>query len=327
VLFMSSAFINAHRRVYFVKRFRAELRRQKLGNTYSFDCEQFDPVARFVDGFHLLKPLQALGSVDHLINLCSEANVKLLVPWLDADSLVLNQYREILAKNLIRVLLPPSAYVELFTDKVATLSWATERNLVVVDSRSKSAVNFPAVVKPRRGQGGVGVRIVNSYIQFEAATEELIRCGKEPMYQDFVEGIEYTVDCGTTPDGEPHFCIPRRRIKSRSGEVLISQIDCNPRVIDFARSLIANCCFFSVINFQCFLTNTGKVLLSEINPRFSGGIDLTIRAGVNVPRYAVELGYYGEFRTPPPRRINDGLMMTRFFQNIFCSTVKKRNSV
>ena len=69
------------------------------------------------------------------------------------------------------------------------------------------------------------------------------------------------------------------------------------------------------MNIQCRIVN-GEPVVFEINPRFSGGIPLTIAAGADFPRYLVDLALG---RAVPPRigRFRDKLWMTSYEASIF----------
>jgi len=69
------------------------------------------------------------------------------------------------------------------------------------------------------------------------------------------------------------------------------------------------------VNIQCRVVN-GEPVIFEINPRFSGGIPLTIAAGADFPKYLVELALG---RAVPARigRFRDDLWMTSYEASIF----------
>jgi carbamoyl-phosphate synthase large subunit len=60
----------------------------------------------------------------------------------------------------------------------------------------------------------------------------------------------------------------------------------------------------------------GEPCVFEINPRFSGGIPLTIAAGADFPRYLVELAL-GRPVSPRLGQFRSGLWMTSYEEAIF----------
>jgi carbamoyl-phosphate synthase large subunit len=69
------------------------------------------------------------------------------------------------------------------------------------------------------------------------------------------------------------------------------------------------------VNIQCRLVD-GAPVVFEINPRFSGGIPLTIAAGADFPRMLVDLAR-GRRVAPAIGRFRDGLWMTSFESAVF----------
>lgn len=69
------------------------------------------------------------------------------------------------------------------------------------------------------------------------------------------------------------------------------------------------------VNIQCRMTGDRPVVF-EINPRFSGGILLTIAAGADFPRMLVDLAA-GQRVRPAIGEFRDGLWMTSFETAIF----------
>ena len=80
--------------------------------------------------------------------------------------------------------------------------------------------------------------------------------------------------------------------------------------------------FFGPINIQCRLRD-GWPSVFEINPRFSGGIPLTIAAGANFPKMLIKLAMgatlasqVGEFRA--------GVWMTSYEASVFLEEANLR---
>ncbi|MDH4067076.1 MAG: ATP-grasp domain-containing protein, partial [Acidobacteriota bacterium] len=69
------------------------------------------------------------------------------------------------------------------------------------------------------------------------------------------------------------------------------------------------------INIQCRIVD-GQPTVFEINPRFSGGIPLTIAAGADFPRMLVDLAR-GGLVLPSIGRFRDRLWMTSFETSVF----------
>ncbi len=62
--------------------------------------------------------------------------------------------------------------------------------------------------------------------------------------------------------------------------------------------------------------STGQPKIFEINPRFSGGISLTIAAGADFPRMLVQMAR-GRRVAPSAGNFQDGLWMTSYETSVF----------
>jgi carbamoyl-phosphate synthase large subunit len=71
-----------------------------------------------------------------------------------------------------------------------------------------------------------------------------------------------------------------------------------------------------MITIQCFLTPDDEVVFIEINPRFGGGVPLSIRAGADSPRWLLEL-LTGRSPSMPVDAWADGMFMLRYDHAIF----------
>jgi carbamoyl-phosphate synthase large subunit len=83
--------------------------------------------------------------------------------------------------------------------------------------------------------------------------------------------------------------VPRKRIEVRAGEVSKGQVVKNPRICNKAAKLVETLgAGPGVITLQLFLTGDDKVKFIEINPRFGGGVPLSIKAGANFPKWILQ---------------------------------------
>lgn len=112
----------------------------------------------------------------------------------------------------------------------------------------------------------------------------------ESVIQEFIDGVEYTVDACTDFDGHPVCAVPRQRLEVRAGEVSKARTSAHPEIIRQCLRVVedlAGC--RGMMTLQCFLTADGRTVFIEFDPRFGGGVPLSIRAGAHIPRRTLEL--------------------------------------
>ena len=107
--------------------------------------------------------------------------------------------------------------------------------------------------------------------------------------QEFIEGTEHTCDVYVDFDMKVRCVVPRRRIEVRAGEISKGQVVKHPHIMREAARLVQTLrAGPGVITLQLFLTKNDEVKFIEINPRFGGGVPLSIRAGADFPKWILQ---------------------------------------
>lgn len=118
------------------------------------------------------------------------------------------------------------------------------------------------------------------------------------LLMEFLEGVEYSVDC-VGDHGRLVCAVPRRKLlKEGTGQL----IDPQPVILDAVTQLTATYGLNGVFNVQ-FREREGQVRLLEINPRMSGGVGMACMAGPVLPWLALA-GFdrgYERLEIPPVR--------------------------
>jgi carbamoyl-phosphate synthase large subunit len=304
--------LRTRRRNFFIEKLAVELSGGDMNQFVYFDSDLMDPVARLVPTTVVASP----SDDAELLNLVSAAiikhQIKWIIPWLDKDILVLMRNQDYLRSLGAEVFSPPIGFVELSVDKLQTENWFSENNLTSSPLLSLASSECPLIAKPRYGQGGVGVRVIAGGRQLK----EFLNDQDSSLYvfQKFIEGTEYTID--VFQNGEVALCVvPRRRLKVRDSEALISKVELDSELLDFALKVVSKFNFIGLYNIQVIRSSHG-VFPIEINPRFGGGSDLSIAAGANLPKYVSEVILHGKIISSPPS-VEDGLIMSRYYSNVF----------
>jgi len=140
---------------------------------------------------------------------------------------------------------------------------------------------------------------------------------KEAIVQEFVKGVEHTMDVYTGFDGVPRCAVPRRRLEVRTGEVSKGLVVKNPAIMQVGLQVaeaLGGC--RGVVTVQCMVTPRGRIRVIEINPRFGGGAPLAIRAGADFPRWILS-ELLGKRPRINPTGFRDDLAMLRYDESVF----------
>jgi carbamoyl-phosphate synthase large subunit len=169
---------------------------------------------------------------------------------------------------------------------------------------------MPLFVKPRRGRGGIGAFAVRTRRELEFFLEYV----EDAVVQEYLDAPEYTIDV-LCDRGRPLSIVPRERVVVRAGVMDRGRTVRSQPLIDLARACASSLEFHGAINIQCRMV-AGVPTVFEINPRFSGGIPLTIEAGADFPRMLVQLAL-GMTVAPTIGQFTDGLWMTSYETSMF----------
>ena len=118
----------------------------------------------------------------------------------------------------------------------------------------------------------------------------LPRLRRPPVVQEYLDGPEYTIDVLCDSRGRPLSIVPRERVVIRAGVIDRGRTVKTRRCIELAEQVCAAIPFFGPINIQCRMRD-GWPSVFEINPRFSGGIPLTMPAGADFPKMLIRLAH------------------------------------
>lgn len=140
-------------------------------------------------------------------------------------------------------------------------------------------VGQPAVIKPRFGFGGNGVRRVD---EFRPEDPD----GRTEVAQLELPEPEFTVDCYWKKDGEFIGACPRERLRVAGGEVIESIVVDKPDLAEAAETLGTAIGIRGPACFQ-FRYDQGSPKVLECNARFGGGATLSCEAGLDMVWYTV----------------------------------------
>lgn len=244
------------------------------------DASQENAARHFADAFFQIPKCTEDAYIEELLRISKETGADLLIPLYEPEFLPLCRHRADFEKIGTRVLLSDREVIDICNDKRRTQEFF-EREQILSPGLTECA---PAVVKPVFGMGSRGVFAVETQEELEAAKT----LSDEYIVQEQIHGVEYTVDVLCDFCGNPVSVVPRVRQEVRSGEVSKSRTEHHEKIIADTRHLIRrlNTCgtVAGPITVQCFLTEDRGPVFIEINPRFGGGVPLTIEAGVNYAR-------------------------------------------
>ncbi|NHN60114.1 MULTISPECIES: ATP-grasp domain-containing protein [Halorussus] len=245
----------------------------------AYFCDHFERVAPATHTKQYLSDLRTI--VDRY-------GVDLVIPIVDIELGVIAEHRNVFDEE-VKILLPSEETIRICNDKYDTYEWFSATGIPTPTTLSNPTLaevldhfnSFPLVAKPTKG--------VSSRDVYEIRNEDelcLLERIDTPVVQPKLAGDEYTLDAFRR-DGQT-VVVPRQRVDTRSGISYKGRTVDEPRLIEYGKRIMDELNLFGPANIQCFVDSDGGINFFEINPRFSGSLSLTIEAGVNSPRFALD---------------------------------------
>jgi len=294
----------------------------------------------FVDKGYIVPKGDSPDYITVLSKLADQESVDVIIPGSDEEVLALSHHKEIFKKNGVSVICSPYEITSVAIDKGSMLTFLEQSRVSVPKyflptSRSEflQAVeelgypSRPVVVKPRRGRGGRGFRVLRENIDILSTRDsqeiklnwflETVPEYKltEIVLMEFLPGEDYSVDV-LAGKGESLFVIPRRRIKAILGPSQIGEVVWNQEVVKNVELVTKKFGFDSILNIQlkCPASPSKMPMIYEINPRVSGTIVASTAAGIDLLDYGIKHALGLDI---PNRFAPQPVKMTRYLKEHF----------
>jgi carbamoyl-phosphate synthase large subunit len=282
--------------------------------TIATDINPLAPALYHAHRYALVGRVDDPDYVPQLRRLVDKHDVKLVVPLTDLDQELLADRREELKPAL--VLLPEAEVVAAMADKYRAHQMFVDRGIGSPDTWLPADLPeepaFPLLVKARNGFGSRHIfRCANrAELDFH-----LVRTPVDSMVQAVCTGEEFSIDVFCDFDGTCLNAIPRTMIESKGGESIKGMTIADPELIEIGRTVAEALPLAGPANVQCFREADGRLLVTDVNPRFGGAFPLPLAAGSRYPELALALAN-GERPEPSVGEFRAGVVMTRFFSDL-----------
>jgi carbamoyl-phosphate synthase large subunit len=308
-------FTSAGRRVSLLRSFKEALKTLGVeGHLVGADIRR-DAPALYVADVRLQVPrVDDPNYMDTLLRICREFEIDLVIPLIDTGLPLLAENHTRFAEAGARLMLASPETVAISSDKRRTRAFferagvESPRVLDIDAHLADTNAHYPVMLKPAGGSAGIGVTVIRNAKELTFFRDYV----PDPMLQEFVSGVEHTLDVLLDFEGHVHCVVPRRRIEVRAGEVSKGMTVKDPRIMAAGRQ-VAEALPGAVgcQTVQCFLSESGQISFIEINPRFGGGYPLSHAAGAN---YALWICQFALGQTPDIEfdGWRDGVVMLRY---------------
>lgn len=324
---LSVLFACIGRRVSLLNSFRRAAKQLKINASFfGTDTTQLSPALQLCDKGFLVKPVTHPGYIRQLLSIVKANKVKLLIPTVDLDLKILARNKPKFAAVGCCVLISAPDVVDICQDKRKTYRFLvrngfdTPVTLSVAAALSSRKLNWPCFLKPWDGYASRGNAVVKNRKELAFFARRM----PNAICQEFIEGTEYTCDVYVDFNMKVRCVVPRKRIEVRAGEVSKGQVIKHPDICGKAAKLVETLgAGPGVITLQLFLNDDDKVKFIEINPRFGGGVPLSIKAGANFPKWILQ-SLLGRRTNIHFDGFKDNLIMLRYDDEVWVRNFKSK---
>ncbi|MCU1528916.1 MAG: biotin carboxylase [Frondihabitans sp.] len=234
----------------------------------------------------LLQPGLSDTFVDDIIRIVREDDIDVVISTVDVELEPLAARRSELGAALAA---PSAETLAVTLDKWLLAErctpFARVPTTLLLDADGVAADwTFPVIVKPRRGAGSRGVRLVHDRHALEAIPFDVAL-----LIQEHLPGEEFSVDVLADASGAVVAAVPRVRARVDSGVAIAGLTRHDDALEETAAAVARAIGLTGVANVQLRYDVNGVPALLEVNPRFPGAMPLTIAAGVDMPSLALDL--------------------------------------
>jgi len=278
----------ASRRVALVQAFQRALAARTGGRVIVTDINPLSPAVHVADRAYLVPLSSSPGYLNEIWTICDAEHVRLVVPTIDDELELFASAKETFARRGVAVAVSSPDTAAICNDKYATCVHLRAHGVSAAETFLPGTLpavpRFPLFVKPRVGRGGVGAYRARDRRELEFFLDYV----QGAIVQEYLDGPEFTIDVLCDDAGRVLSVVPRERVVIRAGVIDRGRTSNDPALMALALRCAEALPFAGAVNLQCRVVN-GRPTIFEINPRFSGGIPLTMASGADFPGMLLDL--------------------------------------
>ncbi len=284
-------FTSSGRRVSLIKKFKELTDYHLTVKVITADFNTNVATTSISDKHYKVSKVKDREYISEILEICKREKIDILIPLIDTELDVFAENKGMFSDIDVFIMLSSKQLIDMTFDKYRTYEFFTQNNIPTPKVLNEEDVinkvlEYPLIIKPRNGSSSIGVTKINN-------KEELLffrKYIKNPIIQEFVSGEEYTVDVMLDLYGNIKTIVPRLRLETRAGEVSKGVTKKDYKLIEEVKNVVEKLPgAIGCITLQLFKKENGELSFIEINPRYGGGIPLSIEAGAKFPLWTVQM--------------------------------------
>ena len=244
------------------------------------------------------------GFIESLLDICSRYSVKLLMSLHDWEAPFIAARRESFKElGTIPVVSDPRV-TDICLDKWTTfefvkgMGWNTPMSFVSLkaaeEGLARGLLRFPILLKPRCGQGSVGIEVAHDFYELEAQyrlllakmarmeSNGLLGQAEPVIIQQYLSGVDYDLEVVNDLDGRYVSVLAKKKLASRAGECELAETVEDRSLTELGYQIGSKLGHLGVLDIDV-IEQDGILYVLEFNPRFGGCYPFSHMAGANLP--------------------------------------------
>jgi carbamoyl-phosphate synthase large subunit len=286
------------------------------GNVITTDMNTLSPGLYFSTRHYLVPLTTDERYIPFIKSICFKERIHLLIPTIDDELPLFGSFAGSFLEMGVRVAVSGEETGIICNDKYRTAHFLAGKGIPVPRTwlpceLDFGSLSYPLFLKPRQGRGSVGAHCIANEKELRFFLEYV----PDPVVQEYLPGREFTIDVLADFHGRIMSAVPRERLVVRSGVTDRGQTWNSLELIELGVRTAEALQIRGPANIQLkWHAEAGTVF--EVNPRFSGGIALTIAAGADFPAWLIEMRLGRRVRSALGK-FTDGLLMTCYESALF----------
>ena len=270
------------------------------GKIVSVDCNPLSAGFYLSDSYYIVPDAFEDDYIGKLLNICKKEHIDLILPTSSNEIITISKNSHFFNSIGVELFMSDYESIMICSDKMKFYNKCKNDFILPKTSLDYRTLGRPFFAKPKKhSSGSRGVRVCKTISDISCLDKQKY----EYIYQEYLPGIEYTIDVLCDMKSNPIIAVPRKRLQTKEGISSKGQI-----VID--ESIQEQC--FDICK---FLKLKGPVCIQmkesvdnvlkfvEINPRFGGGSYMATLAGVNFMELILNTINGDGYWMPKPKEI------------------------
>lgn len=276
---------------------------------------KMSPAAIISDQCFKVSSVNSPSYISELLSICLANNIKIVIPTIDTELLLLAENKFRFIDKGISILVPDFSFVSVCRDKRKTSKLFSSFNIRTPNILNKNNPVYPMFAKPFDGSLSKDLYIIKDSSEL---TTQILNHPKL-IFMEYIDNNiykEYTVDMYYGKDNCLKCIVPRERVEIRSGEINKGYTRKN-YILDFLKKRLTYIKgVIGCICLQLFYNEETKDIVGiEINPRFGGGYPLSYYANANFAQFIVD-EYFNNVEIEYTETWLDNTLMLRYDKDL-----------